>query len=132
MVYSLMQEKYNNSIVTALLFNTLPLTEKEIKLQRFISEHEERYDVLCDNIHTLHTNKTKNLDADTLYLTIEGFSFLSNSFMDPQPACFPVLTINQYSPDSPDISMYIEIALNHFVSYCEFAKSTIRAVDQSA
>lgn len=126
------QEKFNNSIVTALLFNNLSLCEKERKLQQFTNESEERYDMFCDNINCLLDNKDENSDLNTLYLTIDGFSFLSNFSMEHQPSCFPVLTINRYSPNAPDISMYIEIALNHFAFYCEFTKSTIRAFEESA
>lgn len=126
------QEKFNNSIVTALLFNDLSLNDKERKLQEFINEAEERYDMLCDNITKLLINKETNNETNTLYLTVDGFSFISNSLLDQQTSCFPVLTINKYSPICPDILAYIEIALSHFTSYCIFVKNTYISLNKSA
>lgn len=126
------QEKFNNSIVTALLFNDLSLNDKERKLQEFVNEAEERYDMLCDNIAQLLVNKETNPDTNTLYLTVDGFSFVSNSALDQQATCFPVLTINKYSPMCPDILAYIEIVLSHFTSYCIFAKNTYISVNKGA
>ena len=70
MAQSLYQEKFNNSIITALLFNNLAMTDKETKLHAFINEADERYDMLCDNITRLLVNKEINNDANTLFLTI--------------------------------------------------------------
>lgn len=132
MVQSLFHERFNNSIITALLFNTLPLTEKERKIQCFVSENEERYDIFCDNIYRMFVNKGANGDVNTLYLTIDGFSFISNDVIEQAQSCFPVLTINKYTPGCPDISAYVDMALTHFLCYCEFAKNTILAVEKSA
>ena len=132
MSQTIFQEKFNCSIITALLFNNLSLCEKERKLQEFVNENEERYDIFCDNIDILFANKDKADESKTLYLTIDGFSFISNVSFENHLTCFPVLTINRYSPNCPDIAMYIEIALNHFASYCEFAKNTIKSFDHSA
>ena len=98
MAQSVFQEKFNNSIITALLFNNLAMNDKESKLQAFINEADERYDMLCDNITRLLENKETNNDVNTLFLTIDGFSFISNSALNQQSSCVPVLTINQYSP----------------------------------
>ena len=127
-----LQKQFNHSIVTALLFSNLSLCEKERKLQQFVDENEERYDILCDNIYKLFLDKDSNAETNTLYLTIDGFSFISNSSIEQQLSCFPVLTINKYSPRCPDISMYVDIALNHFSYYCKFAKSTILSLQKSA
>lgn len=132
MAQSLYQEKFNNSIITALLFNNLTINDKESKLQSFINETDERYDMLCDNIAHLLVNKESNNDVNTLFLTIDGFSFISNSTLNQQPSCIPVLTINQYSPSCPDILAYIETALSVFSSYCSFMKTTFRSTDKSA
>lgn len=132
MAQSVFQEKFNNSIITALLFNNLAMNDKESKLQAFINEADERYDMLCDNITRLLVNKEANNDVNTLFLTIDGFSFISNSALNQQSSCFPVLTINQYSPRCPDILAYIEIALGIFTSYCSFIKNTFNSFDKSA
>lgn len=132
MAQSVFQEKFNNSIITALLFNNLAMNDKESKLQAFINEADERYDMLCDNITRLLANKETNNDVNTLFLTIDGFSFISNSALNQQPSCVPVLTINQYSPKCPDILAYIEIALGIFTSYCSFIKNTFNSFDKSA
>ena len=132
MVQSFYQEKFYNSIVTALLFNNLSLNDKERKLQAFVNEAEERYDMFCDNITYLLVNKETSNETNVLYLTVDGFSFVSNSTLDQQLTCVPVLTINKYSPKSPDILAYIEIALCHFTSYCNFAKNTFISFDKSA
>lgn len=126
------QEKFNNLIVQALLYNNLPLCEKERKLQQFVNESEERYDSLCENIYQMCYNKTADCETDTLYITIEGYSFVSTSFIDQHLTCFPVLTINQYSPRCPDISAYIEIVLNFFASYCDLAKNATPSFNESA
>lgn len=126
------QSNFNKSIVTALLFNSLSLSEKEQKLQLFVNETDERYDMFCDNINRLLENKDTNNDADTLYLTIDGFSFISSSSVGQQPSCFPVLTVNQHSPNCPDISIFIEIALCRFATYCEFTKNTLKALAKIA
>lgn len=132
MAQSVFQEKFNNSIITALLFNNLSMNDKERKLQDFINEAEERYDLFCENITRLLVNKETNNDVNTLFLTIDGFSFISNSALNQQPSCVPVLTINQYSPSCPDILAYIEIALGIFTSYCSFIKNTYNSFDKSA
>lgn len=125
-------EKFNTSIVTALLFSNLPISEKERKLQKFVNENEERYDIFCDNINRLLVNKGLNSTPDTLYLTIDGFSFISNSIIEHQASCVPILTINQYSPNCPDISAYVDIALSYFSSYSNLVKSVAVSFDQSA
>ena len=127
-----LQEKFNNSIIQALLFNNMSLCEKERKLQQFVSENEERYEFFCENIYQLFANIDTNSEADTLYMTIDGFSFISNSTIDQHLTCCPVLTISKYSPKFHDISAYIEIALNQFASYCEFAKNAILTFNKSA
>jgi len=132
MAQSVFQEKFNNSIITALLFNNLSMNDKESKLQAFINEADERYDMLCDNITRLLVNKETNNDVNTLFLTIDGFSFISNSALNQQSSCVPVLTINQYSPRCPDIVAYIDIALCIFTSYCSFIKNTFNSFDKSA
>lgn len=132
MTQSLYQEKFNNSIITSLLFNNLAMDDKERKLQAFINDADERYDLFCDNITRLLVNKETNNDVNTLFLTIDGFSFISNSALNQQPSCVPVLTINQYSPSCPDILAYIEIALCVFSSYCHFIKSSFHFTDKSA
>lgn len=129
---SVHQVIFNKSVVTAILFNNLTLNEKEQKLQLFINEAEERYDMLCDNVYNLISNKEKNTGADTLYLTIDGFSFVSSSLTGHETSCFPVLTINQYSPVCSDVSILIEIALNQFASFCEFIKTTINSFTKTA
>lgn len=132
MAQSVFQEKFNNSIITALLFNNLSMNDKESKLQAFINEADERYDMLCDNITRLLVNKETNNDVNTLFLTIDGFSFISNSALNQQSSCVPVLTINQYSPRCPDILAYIEIALCIFTSYCSFIKNTFNSFEKNA
>ena len=132
MARSFYQEKFNNSIITALLFNNLAINDKESKLQAFVNDADERYDMLCDNITRLLVNKETNNDVNTLFLTIDGFSFISNSTLNQSPSCVPVLTINQYSPSCPDILAYIEIALCVFASYCSFVKTTFHSTDKSA
>lgn len=132
MAQSIYQEKFNNSIITALLFGNLTMDDKESKLQAFINETDERYDMLCDNVTRLLVNKETNNDVNTLFLTIDGFSFISNSTINQQSSCVPVLTINQYSPNCPDILAYIEIALCVFASYCGFIKTTFRSNEKSA
>lgn len=132
MALSLYQEKFNDSIVAALLFSNLSMDDKESKLQAFINETDERYDMLCDNITRLLVNKETNNDVNTLFLTIDGFSFISNSALNQQPSCVPVLTINQYSPNCPDILAYVEIALGVFSSYCSFIKTTFQSTNKSA
>ena len=125
------QTQFNNSIVTGLLFSNLSVSDKERKLQEFVHEAEERYDVLCDNISQLLLNKQSNNDINTLYLTVDGFSFVSDLSLDQGRACVPVLTINKYSPECPDILAYIEVALCHFSSYCNFSKNTILSLGKS-
>ena len=132
MAQSVFQEKFNNSIITALLFNNLTMNDKESKLQAFINEADERYDMFCDNITRLLVNNETNDDVNTLFLTIDGFSFISNSVLNQQPSCVPVLTINKYSPRCPDILAYIEIALCYFSSYGSLVKSTFNSFDKSA
>lgn len=132
MVISSYQVNFNKSIVTALLFNDLSFSEKEQKLQSFVNEAEERYEMFCDNINSLLENKETNNETDTLYLTIDGFSFISNSSIGQQNSCFPVLTINHFSPRCSDISSLIEIALFHLGSHCEFSKNNLKAFTQTA
>ena len=124
------QEKFNHSVVTALLFSTLSEDDKETKLQSFINEAEERYDLFCDNILQMLANKNTSQETNVLYLTIDGFSFASNATLEQQPSCVPVLTVNQYSPHCPDILAYIEIALCHYSTYCRFAKSALRSLKE--
>lgn len=131
MEVSVHQVKFNCSVVTALLFNSLSLSEKEQKLQLFMSEAEERYDMLCDNIYSLIENKDCNNVADTLYLTIDGFSFISSSLVGQEPSCFPVLRVNQFSQKCPDVSILIEIALFQFASYCELMKTTVKSLSNA-
>lgn len=120
---SIFQEKYNNCVVTALLHNHLALSEKERKIQQFIND-PERYEVFCDNVYSLMVNRELGNDIDTLYLTIDGYSFISNSTMLPQPSCFPVLTLTKdFLRDKTDISVFVEIALYNFSAFCEFARS---------
>lgn len=120
---SVFQEKYNNCVVTALLYSHLPLCEKERKIQQFVND-SERYDIFCDNVYSLILNKDNNDGVDTLYITTEGFSFVSNSLMLPQESCFPVLTMNRVVLDSVgDISKIIEIALFNFSAYCDLMKA---------
>ena len=128
---STFQEKFNNSIVTALLYHDLSLCEKERKLQQYVNECEERYDLFCDNINKLLENKDTSTKANTLYLTIEGYSFISDAILDFQESCFPVLTINKYSPQCADISMYLDLALYYFCTHCEFSKEMTKVVEQS-
>lgn len=130
MELSIYQTHFNKSIVTALLFNNLPLCEKEHKLQLFVNEAEDRYDMFCDNINLLIENKGANSNADTLYLTIDGFSFVSSSLGGQHPSCFPVLTINQNSSFGLDISTLIENALARFAFYCEFIRNTVKSFDR--
>lgn len=132
MTQSYFQEKFNHSIVSALLYNNLLLDDKERKLQSFVNEADERYDMFCDNINRLLSRTESNNEINTLYLTIDGFSFLSNTALDQQPSCIPVLTVNKYSPKCPDILAYIEIALCQFASYCIFAKNTFNSFCKSA
>lgn len=132
MAQSFFQEKFNHSIVTALLFNDLALDDKERKLQEFINDADERYDTFCDNIARLLSDKETNDDINTLYLTLDGFSFVSSHSLEQNTSCVPVLTINKYSPNCPDISAYVEIALSYFVSYCNFAKRSFLAPNKSA
>lgn len=116
---SIFQEKYNNCVISALLYNHLPISEKERKLQQFMND-PERYDIFCDNIYSLVINKVKNDEIDTLYLTTEGFSFICNSSMPPQPSCFPVLTVkSECIRRCVDISCFIEIALLNFEVFCD-------------
>ena len=126
---SLYQTTFNNSIISALLFDTLSMTEKEQKIQTFVNESDTRYDELCDNIDYLLMNKDTNSDKNTLYLKNDGSSFIAESGIEN--VGFPVLTINQYSPDSSDISMYLELALKHFSSNCDYIKTQM-ALDYSA
>lgn len=132
MAHSVFQEEFNNSIITALLFSNLSINDKENKLQAFINESDERYDMLCDNITRLLENKEQNNDVNTLFMTIDGFSFISNSALNQQPSCVPVLTINQYTPKCPDILAYIEIALGIFASYSSFVKNIFISFHKSA
>lgn len=124
-----LQAKFNNSIVTALLFNTLSLTEKERKVQEFVNDNEERYNIFCDNIYRLFLHKGSDFGIDTLYLTIDGFSFISCAALDQQISCFPVLSLNNYASECTDISKYIEIALNGFEDYCKCTKNAILPFD---
>ena len=130
MVQSSFQEQFNNSIVTALLFINLPLNEKERKLQGFLNEHDERYDIMCDNIYRMLISNHLDKDPKTLYLTIDGFSFVSDSTINRQLSCFPVLTINQRSAHNVDISVFVEIALQNFLSHCEQLKRTQSTFDR--
>lgn len=133
MAQTFYQTQFNNSVVTALLFSNLPLCEKERKLQAFVNEAEERYDMFCDNITCLLANKEINDKASTLFLTVDGFSYVSDFTQEQQHvSCVPVLTINKYSPLCPDISAYIEVALCHFTSYCNFAKNTFLSFEKTA
>ena len=131
MTQTFYQRQFNNSIVTALLFSNLSMCDKERKLQEFICEADERYDLLCDNITCLLVTKETSNETNILYLTVDGFSFVSNFALDRETSCVPVLTINKYSPECPDILAYIEVALCHFTSYCSFAKNTILSLEKN-
>lgn len=124
MAQTFYQRQFYDSIVTALLFSSLSSNDKERKLQEFVNEAEERYDMLCDNITRLLANKETSSETNILYLTVDGFSFVSNFTFEQEPFCVPVLIINRYSPQCPDIAAYVEVALCHFTSYCTFAKNT--------
>lgn len=132
MAQTVYQTQFNNSIVTALLFSDLSPHDKERKLQEFVCEAEERYDMLCDNITHLLVNKEISNSTSALYLTVDGFSFVSDFTLDHDRSCIPVLTINKYSPQCPDILAYIEVALCHFASYSNFAKNFVLSLDKSA
>lgn len=132
MAQSYFHEKFNTSIVTALLFTNLSLCEKERKLQKFVNDNEERYEIFCDNIHHLLINKDVTASAQTLYLTIDGFSFISDSIAEQQNGCVPVLTINKYSPCCPDISAYIDVALSFFSSCTSLVKDTALSYEKTA
>ena len=131
MMQSSYQVFYNNSIVTALLYSNMSVDEKEQKFKQFVNEIDDRYDELCDNIDYLLVNKETNNEENTLYLSVDGHSFITKAEESVLNA-YPVLTINRYSPESFDISMYLELALSHFSSHCDYIKSTQKVLDFSA
>lgn len=116
---------FNNSVITAMLHIDIPLNKKELMLQRFVNEFDNRYDIFCDNIMFLIENKDTINKENTLYLTVDGCSYIKDSGIEPMPYSFPVLTINKYSPDCSDIAVYVELALSQFTSYCDNLKNSL-------
>ena len=94
-------------IITAILKNYNEGKVESIK--EFFWSAGNRYDQLCDNIYKMMMLPGEN----TLYVSINGESFINSvPAVYPLPL-FDVLTTNEFSPQCKDIIMYIEIVLDH-------------------
>lgn len=115
--------KFNNTVIAALMCENIVNEEKEKRLQKFVNSAETLYDDFCDNIYYLLDNKKSLKNKNTLYVASDGTSFIDCFSFPKDRFCFPVLIINQYSPDCSDLSTYIETALHHFVSCVSLLKT---------
>lgn len=116
------QNCFNNTVISRILFDEVATSEKEKNLHLFVNSAEKLYDDFCDNIYYLFMNKDNN-DRNTLYLNINGSSYVDFNHRSSDTGAIAVLSINKYSPGSPDIVMYIEAALKHFVDYVNSLKN---------
>lgn len=101
------EKKFVDLIITAILKN---YTEGKVEsIKEFFWTAGNRYESLCDHIHQM----TMLPDTNTLYVSINGESFVNNIPANYSLPLFEVLTINEFSPKCNDIIMYVEVVLDH-------------------
>ena len=101
------EKKFVDLIITAILKKYHDGKIDSVK--EFFWTAGNRYDQLCDHILEMTTLSGDN----TLYLSINGESFINTIPTTYSLPLFEVLTTNEFSPACNDIIMYIEVVLDH-------------------
>lgn len=109
------QQKYENLVVSMILFKSPDVTTAELNLHNFMKHKDMYYDALCDHIFLLlESDKRQNL---SIYLDFAGQPHLEFSNKLFNVNCLELLSVNESSLNYADIIDYLDLALIRLEKY---------------